>query len=122
MAHFVILSTCGTGNGIRTRKIDVIAPTDFKSVFCTNSNIPAYGCVRLDSNQRPPAYEAGDLDLLSTPQYWAVSVHAQEPILSGGFSSEVKFADTIIGKILLWIIFIVLATSQPRGHPLGFDH
>lgn len=34
---------CGTGDGIRTRKFDVIAPTDFKSVFCTNSNTPAYG-------------------------------------------------------------------------------
>ena len=33
---------CGSGDGSRTRKLDAIAPTDFKSVFCTNSNTPAY--------------------------------------------------------------------------------
>ena len=63
MAHFVILSTCGTGDGIRTRKFDVIAPTDFKSVFCSSSNTPACGCehtIRTSSL----AYEASELPLL----------------------------------------------------------
>ena len=43
--------------------------TSNKSLVSTYSTTAAYGCERLDSNQRPPAYEAGDLDLLSTPQY-----------------------------------------------------
>ena len=64
MAHFVILSTCGTGDGIRTRKFDVIAPTDFKSVFCSSSNTPAYGCGGLDLNQESLAYEASELPFL----------------------------------------------------------
>ena len=41
---------------------------------------------------------------------------------SGGQSSELELLHTIIGKILLWIIYIVLATYQPRGQPLGLDH
>lgn len=42
--------------------------------------------------------------------------------ISGGQSSELELLHTIIGKILLWIIYIILATYQPRGQPLGFDH
>ena len=44
----------GTGDGSRTRKLDVIAPTDFKSVFCANSNTPAYGgSARFRTEDRP---------------------------------------------------------------------
>lgn len=41
------------------------------SVF-TNFTNRACGCERLDSNQRSPPYEGGEIDLFSTPQYWAV--------------------------------------------------
>jgi hypothetical protein len=38
------------------------------------------------------------------PYQWAVLVHAQEPNQPIGVSSEVDLANTIISKVLLWII------------------
>lgn len=83
----------GAAHETRTRTLG-LAATDFKSVVSTNSTTAAYGCVRLDSNQRFPAYEAGDLDLLSTPQYKVGSFKSYPGlhlvrwiVLRGGFSA-----------------------------------
>ena len=43
----------------------------------------------------------------------AVSVHAQEPILSGGLSSELDLANTIIGKILLFRVMAASTGIEP---------
>ena len=52
----------GAADGTRTRTVSL--PGDFKSPVSTDSTTAACGCERLDSNQRSPAYEAGDLPLV----------------------------------------------------------
>ena len=89
----------------QTRTGTLFRARDFKSLVSTYSTTGAFGCVRLDSNQRFPAYEAGDLDLLSTPQYKVGSFKsypglqsADWTVLRGGFSTYNH------RQVLLWNI------------------
>ena len=62
------------GAADQTRTGTMSPSRDFKSLVSTYSTTAACGCERLDSNQRSPAYEAGEIGHFSTPQYWAVLV------------------------------------------------
>ena len=88
----------------QTRTGTLFTARDFKSLVSTYSTTGAFGCKRLDSNQRSPGYEPGDLTTCPLCNMWAVLVLAQEPNQPIGVSSEVDLANAIIGKVLLWII------------------
>lgn len=79
---------------------------------------------RLDLNQRSPAYEAGDLDLLSTPQYFRTVLSLVPGLLLNGRSVLQVGISTYNHRQNppLDYFIIALATYQPRGSPLGLDH
>ena len=60
----------------QTRTGTLFRARDFKSLVSTYSTTGAFGCKRLDSNQRSPAYEAGEIGHFSTLQYfyWATGL------------------------------------------------